>query len=235
MTTSFELLSHLTSRASHSIILLGPYNAHRYYQLTSLPDTKIPWVEYNDLEEKVKGMDYIFLAISNDGGSHWTLVVQVTDARGPVTKTCIDGIPVFTPSNQDVAPRTMVDLCRYLRHLYPDRYKGDDDIGHANHSPSQRKHNRCRGDAWSACGPFAWAMAREFVQCIAGCGDEGVELEDGFLDLPLGFAEVWGRGFDSAVARGWIARLVARERRLTLLRWGTVDWFEIRNLRGLRK
>ncbi|KAF2637197.1 hypothetical protein P280DRAFT_521352 [Massarina eburnea CBS 473.64] len=237
LTTSFEFLSIAYPSATYKIVLSNVWDAQRLFLIgdTALD---VEWKEYKDLEGW-QDMQYFILPISDtfviqedpetslsgetEGGLHWSLIVA--DARAPEIKVRhFDSLGAF---NQGVATRAMKGLCRLLRHLRPDFYTDDDDIGHGGNAPSQRTHNLCKEDATSACGPMTWAMAKEFVQYIGECADNGRSTPRDFLTLPQGYAEMWGMTYDSRDTRNMIKALVVRERRLRLWRWGTTDFHEM--------
>ena len=122
------------------------------------------------------------------------------------------------------------------------------DFGTAVCAPSQVRDNAAREvDGGSACGPMVWALAKELVQYILDCREDAVPVVEGFMDFRvregsgsrgeedpgLVFRRMWAKEYDGLKTRETVKKLVVRERRMRLVRWGTVDWFEVRRLMKL--
>jgi hypothetical protein len=79
-------------------------------------------------------------------------------------------------------------------------------------TPSQKFGNLSQeADGGSACGPFVWLMAEEFVQWAVEIWEDGKDVPREVF-LPMGFAEKLG--WDSGRTRQSMQNLVNREIRV---------------------
>ena len=96
----------------------------------------------------------------------------------------------------------------------------------APNTPDQYHDNTCKRDGLGACGPFVWAMAKEWIQYIIDCKtapDSPSQPID--FTLPADFAD--HENWDSAVTRRTILGLIQREKRVRkLLNEGRTAWWD---------
>jgi hypothetical protein len=93
------------------------------------------------------------------------------------------------------------------------------------HTPSQVRHNHNQMDGGSACGPFVWLMAKEFIQYIVECHENNKPVAYD-LRLPADYAQ--RLDWNSAHTRKTIQSLIKREIRVRkhLNEAGRSEWFE---------
>jgi hypothetical protein len=81
---------------------------------------------------------------------------------------------------------------------------------------------------------MTWEMAREFVQYIIECAEDGIPVPIDFSHLPERFKERWALTYDSRDTRSLLQNLIRRKLRIRLNEYGTTDMFAInRRLNGL--
>jgi hypothetical protein len=158
---------------------------------------------------------------NQDYGSHWS--VLIIDCRGK-----------GYGENREVAHELVCGLLKFFEFDMPGRYPQNETKFFIDANiPKQHIHNNCQNEEGSACGPFVWAMVKEYAQYIVECRDDEertgvpVPIE---LKLPedFKFACEW----DSGKIRRDVKNLINRERRVKMYLsepfGGTHTWIDDR-------
>jgi hypothetical protein len=138
--------------------------------------------------------------------------------------------------NVAVARDAQRGLFKFFQYDQPGRYvmdKAECSSGVDMNIPKQHAHNKCSNDGGSACGPYLWAMVKDWVQYAVECHEDEARTEVS-VSIELALPEDYKVrcGWDSEKIRCDLRNLIDRERRVrTYLSepfGGTHAWFDDR-------
>jgi hypothetical protein len=162
-------------------------------------------------------------------GSHWAALI--VDCRNPnaLEGRLLDSMCSFQNPNsevQRVAHHLLGGLHRLAIDIHLPRTQAPS-LVIDSHTPSQTRDNACTRDGMSACGPFVFAIAKEFTRYIVECQEDNIAIQNINITLPATFKTDWQ--WDSMRTRTSLANMVKRERRVRLHLAGSHEWHDLKD------
>ena len=201
---ALKILAHNTECSASQISIASTFESQIFYFAAS---DRSGYEEYLNLFKNAK---WIFIPI-NDGmagkanteiqGAHWSLLALLRVSK---TAHYFDSWFINSPDYHQLAEIVFRGIANVL----------DEDVEQwmakvEYNSPNQTRHNLCKEDAWTSCGPFVFTMVKYLVSTIQWAQRGGVEGQH-TLDLADDFPRLWGADWSSLATRLEMQDIIAQ-------------------------